>query len=45
MLVQGRKGSRAPLRLMRGLVLHVEDGGFSAAAEAVLRGGQALDLR
>jgi tRNA1(Val) A37 N6-methylase TrmN6 len=44
-LVQGRKGSRAPLRLMRGLVLHVADGRLSAAAEAVLRGGQPLDLR
>jgi tRNA1(Val) A37 N6-methylase TrmN6 len=44
-LVQGRKGSRAPLRLMRGLVLHGADGRFSAAAEAVLRGGKELDLR
>ena len=39
-LVQGRKGSRGPLRLAPGLVLHERDGGFSAAAEAVLRHGQ-----
>jgi tRNA1(Val) A37 N6-methylase TrmN6 len=44
-LVQGRKGSRAPLALMRGLILHQEDGRFSAAAEAVLRHGHALVLR
>ena len=41
-LVQGRKGSRGPLRLARGLVLHDEGGGFSAAAEAVLRHAQGL---
>jgi tRNA1(Val) A37 N6-methylase TrmN6 len=44
-LVQGRKGSRAPLALMRGLVLHQEGGRLSAAAEAVLRHGEALVLR
>ena len=41
-LVQGRKGSRGPLRLARGLVLHDERGGFSAAAEAVLRHAHGL---
>ena len=44
-LVQGRKGSRGPLRLARGLVLHEDDGRFSAAAEAVLRHAEALELR
>ena len=44
-LIQGRKGSRGPLRLARGLVLHDDDGRFSAAAEAVLRHGAALELR
>jgi tRNA1(Val) A37 N6-methylase TrmN6 len=44
-LVQGRKGSRAPLTLLRGLILHQEDGRFTAAAEAVLRHGHALVLR
>jgi tRNA1(Val) A37 N6-methylase TrmN6 len=43
-LVQGRKGSRGPLRLAPGLVLHEDGGGFSAAAEAVLRHAQALPL-
>ncbi len=44
-LVQGRKGSRGPLTLAQGLVLHAEDGGFSAAADAILRQGEALVLR
>lgn len=43
-LVQGRRGSRTPLALMPGLVLHEADGRLSAAAEAVLRHGQALLL-
>jgi tRNA1(Val) A37 N6-methylase TrmN6 len=44
-LVQGRKGSRGPLVLAPGLVLHDDDGGFSADAEAILRHGEALSLR
>jgi tRNA1(Val) A37 N6-methylase TrmN6 len=43
-LIQGRKGSRGPLRLAPGLVLHEDDGRFSAAAEAVLRHAKALPL-
>jgi tRNA1(Val) A37 N6-methylase TrmN6 len=43
-LVQGRTGSRAPLRLAPGLVLHERDGRYSAAAEAVLRHAKALPL-
>lgn len=43
-LIAGRKGSKAPLRLLPGLVLHEADGRFSPAAEAVLRHGRALDL-
>jgi tRNA1(Val) A37 N6-methylase TrmN6 len=43
-LVQGRKGSRGPLRLAQGLVLHAEDGRYSAAAEAVLRHANPLPL-
>jgi tRNA1(Val) A37 N6-methylase TrmN6 len=43
-LVQGRKGSRAPLNLMPGLVLHRPDGKLSAGAESVLRHGHALTL-
>ena len=43
-LIQARKGARGPLRLVPGLVLHDRDGNYSAAAEAVLRDGGALDL-
>jgi tRNA1(Val) A37 N6-methylase TrmN6 len=41
-LVQARKQIAAPARLAAGLVLHEADGRFTAAAEAVLRGGDAL---
>ena len=41
-IVRGIRGSRAPLVLRPGLVLHRRDGRFSEAAEAVLRGGEAL---
>lgn len=43
-LVQGRKGARGLLRLMRGLVLHEADGRFTPAAERILRHGAALPL-
>lgn len=43
-IVQAKKGSRAGLSLLPGLVLHEEDGGYTAQAEAVLRGGEPLDL-
>jgi tRNA1(Val) A37 N6-methylase TrmN6 len=43
-IVQGRKGSRAGLKLLPGLVLHEADGSYTDAAEAVLRGGEALAL-
>ncbi|MGH6865000.1 MAG: tRNA1(Val) (adenine(37)-N6)-methyltransferase [Methyloceanibacter sp.] len=43
-IVQGRKGNRAPIRLLTGLVLHQADGTYTPAAEAVLREGEALDL-
>lgn len=42
-IVQGRKGSRAPLKLLQGLVLHGEGNAFVPAIEAVLREGAALD--
>lgn len=41
-VVQARKGTRAPTRLAAGLVLHREDGSYTDAAEAVLRDGAAL---
>lgn len=43
-LVRARKQVSAPARLAAGLVLHEADGRFTAAAEAVLRGGAALPL-
>ncbi len=43
-LVQGVKGSGAPLRMARGLVLHEEDGRFTDQAESVLRAGGGLEL-
>lgn len=43
-IVQGIKGSRAPFRLERGLVLHDAKGRFSTAADAILRHGAALHL-
>lgn len=44
MIVQVRKGSNAPFALLPGLVLHQDDGAWTAAAEAVLRRGSALAL-
>jgi len=44
-LVQGIKNSRAPLRILRGLVLHNADSTFTPEAEAILRDGQAYALR
>jgi len=43
-IVQTKKGSRAGLSLLPGLVLHKEDGSYTEEAEVVLRGGEALDL-
>jgi len=45
-LVSARKGSSAPLRMAPGLVLHDDgaSGDFTAEAQAVLRGGQGLEL-
>jgi tRNA1(Val) A37 N6-methylase TrmN6 len=43
-LVRAVKDGRAPLRLMPGLLLNGDDGRPTAAAEAVLRGGEPLPL-
>ena len=43
-VVQAKKGSRAALSFLPGLVLHEDGGRYTDAAEAVLRGGQALAL-
>jgi tRNA1(Val) A37 N6-methylase TrmN6 len=39
LIIHGRLGSRAPLRLLSGLVLHAADGGYLPDAEQLLRGG------
>ncbi len=44
-LVQGVKGSRAPLQLLPGMVLHEPNGDYTQSAEAVLRGMSGLKLR
>jgi tRNA1(Val) A37 N6-methylase TrmN6 len=43
-IVSARKGSRAPLQLLAGLVLHGEGHAFTPKAESVLRGGAGLFL-
>ncbi|HEX5325168.1 MAG TPA: methyltransferase [Acetobacteraceae bacterium] len=43
-LLRGVRGARAPLRLLTGLTLHGDDGGFTAEADAVLREGAPLAL-
>jgi tRNA1(Val) A37 N6-methylase TrmN6 len=42
-IVQGRKGSRAPLTLLPGVALHGEGHAFIERIDAVLRGGAALE--
>jgi tRNA1Val (adenine37-N6)-methyltransferase len=44
LLVRGVRGSQTPLRIAAGLVLHEANGGFSAAAQAILRDGEGLVL-
>jgi tRNA1(Val) A37 N6-methylase TrmN6 len=42
-VVRGRKGSKAPLSVLPGLVLHGEDGAFTPVAEAIHRGRKLFD--
>lgn len=44
LILAGRKGARGGCQILPGLVLHRADGGFTDAAEAVLRHGGALTL-
>lgn len=41
-VISGRRGAGGPLALMPGLVLHEADGRYTAAAERILRLGEAL---
>ena len=43
-IIEGVKGSRAPLEIRPGFVLHVEGNGFTPAASAILREGAALEI-
>jgi hypothetical protein len=44
-IVAGRKGSRAPMRLLPGLVVHNDDGhAFTPMLDAILQHGAGLDL-
>lgn len=43
-ILRGIKTGRAPLRLLAGLTLHRHEGGYSAAAEAILRDGASLPV-
>lgn len=43
-ILQARKGSRAPVGLLAGLALHEADGRYTAAAEAILRDGASLAM-
>lgn len=38
-IVRARKGIRTPMSLSAGLVMHEEDGSYTAAADEILRGG------
>ncbi|MEM7424533.1 MAG: methyltransferase [Pseudomonadota bacterium] len=44
-VVQGIKGSKAPMQVLRGLVLHDQTNAFTAPASAILRDGAAYALR
>ena len=43
-LVRARKGVKTPMALLPGLVLHQEDGSYTSACEALLKGGSSLDF-
>ena len=43
-ILQLRKGSRAPLELLGGLALHRDDGLYTEQADAILRGKKGLDM-
>lgn len=43
-IIEATKGSRAPLQLLSGFVLHVEGNGFTPEAEAILKGGAGLPV-
>lgn len=44
-IIQGIKGSRAPLQILPGMVLHDDKNGFTPEADAVLRSGAPFPMR
>ncbi len=42
-IIRAVKGRKTPLRILPGLILHGEDGVYTAAAQAILRDGMSLD--
>jgi tRNA1(Val) A37 N6-methylase TrmN6 len=44
-ILRAQLGSGEPLAILPGLVLHAENGAFTAAADSILRGGSALPMR
>lgn len=44
-IVQGIKGSRAPMMLLQGVIVHADGHTFTPAAQAVLRDGEGVSLR
>jgi tRNA1(Val) A37 N6-methylase TrmN6 len=44
-IVQGIKGSRGPLQILPGLILHSRGAQFTPEAEGILRDGQPWRLR
>ncbi len=44
-ILQGRKGSRAPMTLLQGMILHESGRDFTPEAQAVLRDGKGLNIR
>jgi tRNA1(Val) A37 N6-methylase TrmN6 len=44
LILQGVKGGRGPCRLLAGLVLHRRGGGYTEAAERILKGAEPLRL-
>ncbi|MGF1621538.1 MAG: tRNA1(Val) (adenine(37)-N6)-methyltransferase [Rhodomicrobiaceae bacterium] len=43
-ILQGRKGSRAPVRLLPGMTLHMAGRDFTSSAQAILRDGVSLEV-
>jgi tRNA1(Val) A37 N6-methylase TrmN6 len=43
-IIRARKQIASPTSLLAGMILHEDDGRFTAAADAVLRGAAGLDI-